>query len=66
MELPPYRIPQLKSVLKNTWEKTKGFIVKAGTVIFIMSIIVWLLQNFTFSLDYVHDASHSAFGKIGA
>ena len=66
MELPPYRIPQLKSVLKNTWEKTKGFIVKAGTVIFIMSIIVWLLQNFTFSLDYVNDASQSAFGKIGA
>ncbi len=66
MELPPYRIPQLKSVLKNTWEKTKGFIVKAGTVIFIMSIVVWLLQNFTFSLDYVSDASQSAFGKIGA
>ena len=46
MELPPYRRPLVKSVIKNTWEKTKGFIIKAGTVIFAMSIVIWLLQNF--------------------
>ena len=46
MELPPYRRPLLKSVLKNTWDKTKGFIVKAGTVILSLSVLIWILQNF--------------------
>ncbi|MGN1133321.1 MAG: ferrous iron transport protein B, partial [Oscillospiraceae bacterium] len=47
MELPTYRVPMVKSVLKNTWDKCRGFIVKAGTVIFAMSIVIWILQSFT-------------------
>ncbi len=46
MELPRYRVPTLKSVLIHGWEKVKGFAIKAGTVIFISTIIIWGLSNF--------------------
>lgn len=65
MELPPYRRPLVKSVIKNTWEKTKGFIIKAGTVIFAMSIVIWLLQNFSPTLKMVDNSSDSIFAAIG-
>ncbi|MCF0104584.1 MAG: ferrous iron transporter B [Eggerthellaceae bacterium] len=45
MELPSYRLPSPKSVLLATWERVRGFIVKAGTVILVCSIIMWLLSN---------------------
>jgi len=66
MELPPYRMPMPRLVLKNTWDKCKGFLVKAGTVIFSMSIVIWLLQNFSPSFHMVNDSSQSIFGIIGA
>jgi len=43
MELPPYRVPQLLSLWRSTWEKGKGFLRKAGTFIFAGSVIIWLL-----------------------
>ncbi|USG64353.1 ferrous iron transport protein B [Brevibacillus ruminantium] len=43
IELPPYRIPQLKTLLQSTWEKGKGFVRKAGTFIFGGSVVIWLL-----------------------
>lgn len=43
MELPPYRTPQLLSLWRNTWEKGKGFLRKAGTYIFAGSVLIWLL-----------------------
>ncbi|SES73406.1 ferrous iron transport protein B [[Clostridium] polysaccharolyticum] len=46
MELPQYRIPTLRSVLIHGWEKIKGFAIKAGTVIFGSTILIWLLSNF--------------------
>lgn len=46
MELPQYRLPTVKSVLIHGWEKVKGFAVKAGTVIFVSTIVLWLLTNF--------------------
>lgn len=49
MELPAYRIPTLKSVLIHAWEKVKGFAVKAGTVIFGSTVLIWLLSSFNFS-----------------
>lgn len=49
MELPQYRVPTLKSVLIHAWEKVKGFAVKAGTVIFASTVLIWLLANFNFS-----------------
>ncbi|MDD3251505.1 MAG: ferrous iron transport protein B [Lachnospiraceae bacterium] len=49
MELPTYRIPTLKSVLIHAWEKVKGFAVKAGTVIFASTVLIWFLSSFNFS-----------------
>ncbi len=44
IELPPYRIPQWKTLSRSTWEKGKGFVRKAGTFIFAGSVIIWLLS----------------------
>lgn len=49
MELPQYRIPTLRSVLIHAWEKVKGFAIKAGTIIFASTVLIWLLSNFNFS-----------------
>ena len=49
MELPQYRIPTLKSVLIHGWEKVKSFAVKAGTVIFASTVLIWILSSFNFS-----------------
>lgn len=49
IELPEYKLPSLKNLLNQLYEKTKGFLVKAGTLIFAMSIILWFLSNFNFS-----------------
>ena len=43
MELPTYKIPSLRGVLMHTWEKTKGFLRKAGTIILVASIVIWIL-----------------------
>lgn len=48
MELPQYRVPTLKSVLIHAWEKVKGFAVKAGTVIFASTVLIWFLSSFNF------------------
>ena len=45
MELPTYKIPSIKGVLLHTWEKVKGFLRKAGTLILACSIVLWILQN---------------------
>ena len=45
MELPTYKIPSLKGVLLHTWEKVKGFLRKAGTIILVCSVVLWILQN---------------------
>ena len=46
LELPPYRIPDMKTVLLETWDKGKGYLVKAGTIIFAMSVAIWFLSSF--------------------
>lgn len=49
LELPSYRFPDMKVVLLETWEKGKGFLIKAGTIIFAMSIVIWFLSNYNLS-----------------
>lgn len=49
IELPDYQIPRLKSLVRNTWDKGKGFIRKASTIIFSLSVLVWFLSNFNFT-----------------
>lgn len=46
LELPPYRLPDIKTVLLETWEKGKGYLIKAGTIIFAMSVAIWFLSSF--------------------
>lgn len=49
LELPPYRMPDLKTVLLETWDKGKGYLVKAGTIIFAASVLLWVMSNYNFS-----------------
>lgn len=65
MELPPYRLPSPSALARHVWEKGKGFLIKAGTTIFSMSVLIWLLQNFSWSLRLVEDNSQSIFASIG-
>ncbi|MDR0459111.1 MAG: ferrous iron transport protein B, partial [Coriobacteriales bacterium] len=46
IELPRYRAPQMRSMLMMLWEKLKDFLVRAGTIIFAMCVVLWLLSNF--------------------
>ena len=59
MELPVYRIPRAKNVMHLLWDKTKDFIQRAFTVIFVATIIIWVLQSFDFRLNFVEDSSQS-------
>ena len=65
MELPAYRMPGAKSVLIHMWEKAKDFLVKAFTIIFMASIIIWVLQSFDSRLMMVEDGSRSMLAVIG-
>ncbi|NQS91188.1 MAG: ferrous iron transport protein B [Chloroflexi bacterium] len=68
MELPPYRIPRPKDVWNQMWERTKGFLVKSGTVILSVSIVLWLLMSIPAHQDKGPfnqiQAGDSLFGRI--
>ena len=64
MELPAYRLPTARNIIMHMWEKAKDFLHKAFTVIFLVSIIVWFLQNFDVRF-YMVDASDSVIASIG-
>ena len=65
MELPNYRLPGAKSVLRLMWDKAKDFITRAFTVIFIASLIIWFLQTFSITLNIVEDSKDSMLAMIG-
>lgn len=65
MELPNYRFPSPKSVVRLIGEKAKDFITKAFTVIFLASVIIWFLQSFDLRLNVVTDSSQSLLALIG-
>lgn len=65
LELPTYRMPSFKGTVLNMWQKAKDFITRAGTLIFLMSVVIWLLQNFTPSLGVAKNAGESILGVIG-
>lgn len=64
LELPPYRIPDMKTVLLETWDKGKGYLIKAGTIIFAMSVILWFLSSYNFG-GQVEDMSESFLATLG-
>jgi len=55
MELPPYRMPMLKSLLIHMWDRSKMFLKKMGGVILVGSIIIWALSSFPKSISYSVD-----------
>lgn len=67
LELPPYRLPVLKNTVTQVWQRVKEFIVRAGTIIFAASVLLWFLQNFGTNFQMTANADESilaAFGKI--
>uniref|UniRef100_A0A7V4JP45 Ferrous iron transport protein B n=1 Tax=Thermodesulfobacterium geofontis TaxID=1295609 RepID=A0A7V4JP45_9BACT len=62
MDLPPYRIPSLKIVFNITKAYLKDFVYKAGTIIFMVSMVMWLLLNLPFGEKNIEN---SIAGKIG-
>ena len=65
MELPNYRLPSTKSVLRLMWDKAKDFITKAFTIIFLASLVIWFLQTFDLHFNIVEDAGNSILAMIG-
>ena len=65
LELPPYRMPDMKTVLLETWDKGKGYLVKAGTIIFLGCVILWFLSAFN-SDGMVEDLNDSFLAAIGS
>lgn len=64
MELPPYRMPSARTLLLSVWDKCRGFIVKAGTLIFLASAAVWLLENIG-PHGFVHSVDESFLYMLG-
>ena len=60
-----YRLPSAQNVMRHMWEKAKDFVVKAFTIIFMATIIVWVLQNFSTHFSIVTDSSDSILAAIG-
>ena len=68
MELPAYHIPSAKTVLLHVWERLKGFIIKAGTILFLACVVMWFLSGFGFTPDgfgLVEESSESLLAVIG-
>ena len=68
MELPQYHIPSAKTVLLHVWERLKGFIIKAGTILFLACVVMWFLGGFGFvdgSFGMVEESSDSLLALIG-
>lgn len=65
LELPPYRMPDMKTVLLETWDKGKGYLIKAGTIIFLGCVILWFLSAFN-SEGMVEDLNDSFLASIGS
>ena len=68
MELPQYHVPQVKTVLLHVWERLKGFIIKAGTILFLACVVMWFLGGFGFTdggFGMVEDSADSLMAAIG-
>ena len=68
MELPQYHIPSVKTVLLHVWERLKGFIIKAGTILFLATVIMWVLSsigNTGSGIGFVEDSNDSIMAILG-
>ena len=71
MELPEYHMPSAENVMKSVWERCKAFVKKAGTIILVASVVIWVLQNISIHGEFVEfaestDSILSALGKLVA
>jgi ferrous iron transport protein B len=66
MELPPYRMPSMHSLCLHTWEKGKHFLIKAGTYILAVSIIVWFMLNLPWGVESKKDSYLGQAGQVMA
>ncbi|WP_228727888.1 ferrous iron transport protein B [Fusibacter ferrireducens] len=67
MELPVYRLPNFKSLFVHVWERVKGYLVKAGTIIFAASVILWFTLNFnTTGMVPINESFGAGIGKLMA
>ena len=69
MELPSYHIPSPRTVLLHVWDRLKGFIIKAGTILFLACVVMWFLSSFGFGQDgfgMVESSSESLLAAIGS
>ena len=64
LELPEYKLPTLSSLFKNTWNKAKEFLIKVCTIIFAMSVVIWVLSSFNFN-GFTSDINNSFLSLIG-
>ena len=64
-ELPEYKLPSVKYVLKDVFDKVMAFIKRAGTVILVCSIVIWFLLSFSFNMEYGVDVEKSMLAVIG-
>ncbi len=69
MELPQYHLPSARTVLLHVWERLRGFLIKAGTILFLACVVMWFLGGFGFSgngFGMVEDTSASLLAMIGS
>ncbi|MFR9069704.1 MAG: ferrous iron transport protein B [Paraclostridium sp.] len=64
LELPEYKMPTLNALLKNTWNKAKGFLIKVCTIMFAMSVVIWALSSFNFS-GFTENINESFLASLG-
>lgn len=64
-ELPEYKLPSAKYILKDVFDKVMAFIKRAGTIILLCSIIIWFLLSFSFKMEYGVDVEESILASIG-
>ncbi len=65
MEIPPYRFPSIRNVIQLIYQRAKDFVVKAFTIIFVASIIIWFMQNFDLRFNVVANTDASILAQIG-
>ena len=65
MEVPPYRVPNPRNLVLHTWEKVKGFMIKAGTVLLAASVVLWFLQTFNAGLHIAGSPDQSLIAAVG-
>ncbi|NEZ46947.1 ferrous iron transport protein B [Clostridium niameyense] len=65
IELPEYKLPEPRNLIIHTWDKGKGFLKKAGTIIFSMSVLIWFLSNFNFlGMSEINESFLASIGKV--